>query len=50
MKWKKLRKNAPQDHMNMLHMYKRAGIEPIKLAKYEPLSLFFLMEILLNVC
>lgn len=30
--WKKLQ-DSP-DHMELLHIYKRAGVEPIKLAKY----------------
>lgn len=30
-KWKELQ-NTP-DHLGLLHMYKRAGVEPIKIAK-----------------
>ncbi|KAF2819152.1 30S ribosomal protein-like protein S10 [Ophiobolus disseminans] len=36
-KWKELQ-NTP-DHMTLLHMYKRAGVEPIKLAKERGITL-----------
>jgi small subunit ribosomal protein S10 len=31
--WEKLKEEP--DHFTLLHMYKKVGIEPIKLAKYE---------------
>ena len=31
-RWKEMQ--STPDHLTLLHMYKRAGVEPIKLAKY----------------